>query len=70
MIEEEKKRLTTLLNYFTKHNKEHSEELIELAEKAKKVANDVVRDDILEAARLMDESTEFLKMAFVELSKD
>jgi hypothetical protein len=70
MIEGEKKRLTTLLNYLIKHNEEHSGELIELAEKVKTVANDVVRDDILEAARLMGESTEFLKQAFMELSKD
>jgi hypothetical protein len=70
MIEGEKERLTTLLNYLIKHNEEHSEELIELAEKAKTVAKDVVRDDILGAARLMDESTEYLKLALAELSKD
>jgi hypothetical protein len=70
MIEGGKERLTTLLNYLIKHNEEHSAELIELAEKAKTAANDVVRDDILEAARLMDASTESLKLAFMELSKD
>ena len=70
MIEGDKERLTTLLNYLFKHNEEHSKELIELAEKAKTVANKVVRDDILEAARLMDESTEYLKLALVELNKD
>jgi hypothetical protein len=70
MIEGEKERLTALLNYLIKHNEEHSEELIELAERAKTVAKDVVRDDILEAARLMSESTEYLKLALAELSKD
>jgi hypothetical protein len=70
MVEGEKERLTTLLDYLIKHNEGHSVELIELAEKVKIVANDAVRDDILEATRLMDESTEFLKLPFMELSKD
>jgi hypothetical protein len=66
----EKGKLTTLLNYLIEHNREHSEELTELAEKVKKVANDVIREDIQEAARLMNESTEYLKQALMKLRKD
>ena len=70
MVEIEKQKLTKLLNYLIEHNGEHSEELTELSEKVKMVASDVVRDDIREAAQLMDESTKYLKQALVKLSKD
>ena len=66
----EREKLTTLLNYLIEHNGEHSEELTELAEKVEILANDVVRDDIREAAQLMNKSTEYLKQALVKLSKD
>ena len=69
MMEGEEQKLPTLLSYFIQHNGEHSDELMELAEKTKTIANDVVRDHIREAARLMNESTEYLKRALVELDK-
>ena len=71
MTEEmEKGKLVTFLNYLIDHNGEHSEELTELAEKVNTGINDVVSDDIRAAARLMNESTEYLKKALMKLSKD
>ena len=71
MTEEmEKGKLVTFLNYLIEHNGEHSEELRELAEKVDKGTNDVARDEIRAAARLMNESTEYLKKALMKLSKD
>jgi hypothetical protein len=69
-MENGKERLTALLDYLIEHNGEHSEELTGLAERAKTVANDIVRDDLREAARLMNDSSEHLKHAVMELSKE
>ena len=66
----EKGKLITLLNYLTEHNREHSKELMELAEKAKTVAKSDVQNNIEEAARLMNESTEYLKQALMKLNTD
>lgn len=70
MIEKSKEKLTTLLNYLIDHNKDHSEELKELAEKVVGVTGDTVQSHILEAARLLDKSTVSLAKALSELSKD
>ena len=70
MVEQDKEKLKTLLDYLIKHNGEHCEELRELAENAKTMAMDLAKEDIREAARLMSESTEYLKKALTELMKD
>lgn len=69
-MEVEREKLITLLNYLIEHNGEHSEELVQLVDKAKTIANDAVLDNIREAAGLMSESTEHLKQALMELEKD
>jgi hypothetical protein len=70
MIEKSKEKLTTLLSYLIDHNRDHSEELKGLAEKVIGVTGDIVQSHILEAARLLDESTGSLAKALSELSKD
>ena len=65
----ERERLPRLLNHLMEHNLDHSKELTELAEKAKTVAADAVLDDIREAARLMNESADYLKQALTKLGK-
>ena len=70
MEKQGKNKLVTLLNYLIEHNGEHSQELLEVAEEAKSVANDSVQSSIREAARLMDESTKSLKQALQELGKN
>ncbi|MFC2058909.1 hypothetical protein ACFLTS_04615 [Chloroflexota bacterium] len=70
MAEHDKERLKTLLDYLIEHNREHSEELRELAENAKTMDMGLAKEDIREAARLMVESTEYLKKALMEFRKD
>ena len=70
MIEKGKEKLTTLLSYLIDHNRDHSKELKELAEKVIGMTGDIVQNDILEAARLLDKSTESLTKALSELGKD
>jgi hypothetical protein len=69
-MESEKGKLITLLNYLIEHNTEHSKELTELAEKSKAVANNAALNKIRKASRIMMESTEYLKQALAEVSKD
>ena len=70
MIEKGKEKLTLLLSYLIDHNSGHSEELKELAEEVTGVTGDTVQRHILEAARLLDKSTESLTKALSELDKD
>jgi hypothetical protein len=69
-MESEKGKLITLLKYLIEHNAEHSKELTELAEKSKAVANNTALNKIRKASRIMIESTEYLKQALAEVSKD
>lgn len=70
MAEQDKEKLITLLDYLIRHNGEHSEELKELADKTKVIAAGVAQENMLEAARLINESNEYLKKALMELNKD
>ena len=69
-MEDEKEKLITLLNYLIEHNTDHSTELTELAGNSEIAASDLVRSNIREAARMMTESTEYLKQALAEVRKD
>ena len=69
-MDDEKEKLITLLNYLIEHNAEHSMELTELAKNSEIVDSDIVRSKIQEAARVMSESTEYLKQALAEVNKD
>ena len=69
MVENDAGKLITLLNYLVEHNNEHGEELTQLAEKVEGVAGDVARDHLLEAAQLMEKSTNSLVKALAELNR-
>ena len=64
---DDREKLATLLSYLVDHNREHSQELTELAEKVTGAEEKTVRGHILKAAQLMDQSTEFLIKALAEL---
>lgn len=69
MVETDEQRIVVLLNYLVGHNRDHSQELRELAEEVKGLTGGNVVQHVLEAAQLMDKSTESLKKALSELSK-
>lgn len=69
-METDKERLLILLKYLIDHNKEHGQELRELATKAKGVVTETTEGYILEAAQRMDDSIESLTKALSELSKN
>jgi hypothetical protein len=50
----EKEKLRVLLDYWVKHNREHSEEFREWAEKARESAEPDIGSDIMEAVENMD----------------
>ncbi len=70
MVESDRGKLRTLLNYLIDHNREHSQELKALAEGLKGTDRNTVSSHILEAARLLDGSTDSLAKALAELKED
>ena len=67
MIEADKEKLSTLLDYWIEHNREHRDEFREWAERAKGFAGVAVLGHLLEAAQQMDKANEFLAQALEEL---
>ena len=67
MEDDDKDKLAALLSYLVEHNREHSQELTELAKKVTEVEEEAIRGHILKAAQLMDDSTESLIKALSEL---
>ena len=54
MEQAEKDKLRILLDYWVKHNREHSEEFREWAEKARASGEPDIGSDIMEAVESMD----------------
>jgi len=69
MHEAEKGKLKTLLNHWTEHNKEHTQEFREWAEKAKSFGQATVHDDIMQAVQQMNKANEFLLKALERLKE-
>ena len=69
MANDEKTKLRTMLNYWIKHNKEHSGEFREWAEKAKVLGEAEAGEDMLEAAQAMDKANEPLLRALARLER-
>lgn len=63
MAEDEREKLKILLNYWMEHNREHSQEFEEWANKAKSFGEAQVSEEIVQAAREMDKATEYLSRA-------
>ena len=63
MGNDERAKLRTLLNYWLEHNKEHSQEFREWAEKAKVLGEAEAYEEMLQAAQQMDKASEYLSQA-------
>ena len=60
-------KLSTMLNYWMEHNKEHSQEFREWADKARGFGEAEVYEEILAAAQEMDRVNESLSRALKRL---
>ena len=67
MDNEEMAKLMTLLNYWTKHNKEHGQEFKEWSDKIKVSGEAEASEDLLQAAQEMDKASECLLRALKRL---
>ena len=67
MGDDERVKFRTLLNYWIEHNKEHSQEFGEWAQRAKALGEAEVGEDMLEAAKAMDKANEPLLRALTRL---
>jgi nickel/cobalt exporter len=63
----EREKIKILLNHWIKHNKEHSQEFREWAEKAEGLGDAETSVDILEAAQQMDKANDALVRALKRL---
>jgi nickel/cobalt exporter len=57
MVSDDKTRLKTLLSYWVDHNREHSQEFREWADKASKMGEGGVAKDLLKAVGDMEKVT-------------
>jgi len=69
MAEDEREKLKTLLDYWMEHNKEHSREFQEWANRAERLGETGASQEILHAAEEMDKATESLSQALRRLEK-
>ena len=67
MSNDERAKLRTLLNYWIEHNKEHSQEFREWADKAKEFGEAEASEEMLQAAQEMDKASKFLSQALSRL---
>jgi nickel/cobalt exporter len=69
MDSNERNKLKTLLNYWIEHNREHSQEFQEWADKAKVMGEVKVAEEILQAVRAMDNATALLSRSLKRLEE-
>ncbi len=69
IMADEKMKLSTMLNYWMEHNKEHSREFREWADKARGFGEAKVSEEILAAAQEMDRADESLSRALKRLER-
>jgi len=67
MIEEEKTKLKTLLEYWIEHNNEHNEEFKEWADRTRVVGETEVSDEISQAVQQIDKANRLLTQALKRL---
>jgi len=70
MGNDERAKLRTILNYWVEHNKEHSQEFREWANKAKTLGEAEVSEEILAAAQEMDKASKFLSQSLRRLGEE
>jgi len=69
MVNEERAKLRTLLNYWIEHSKEHGQEFEEWAGKVKEFGDAEAAEEMLQAVRDMDKASECLQRALRRLEK-
>jgi len=69
MSSDERAKLRTILNYWVEHNKEHSQEFREWANKAKALGEAEAGEEILAAAQEMDKANKFLSQCLRRLEE-
>ncbi len=67
MGNDEKAKLRTLLNYWIEHNREHSQEFRDWADKAQGFGELEVSKEILQAAQKIDQAGELLSRVLRKL---
>ena len=70
MDNDERAKLRTLLTYWIEHNKEHSQEFREWAEKAKGFREAEAGEEMLQATQEMDKASKFLSQALERLEEE
>jgi len=69
MDSDERTKLRALLNYWVEHNREHSQEFKEWADKAKVLGEVEVAEEILQAAQEMDKASGLLSRSLKRLEE-
>ena len=69
MGNDERAKLRTMLGYWIDHNKEHSQEFREWAEKARSFGEVAAGEEMLQAAQEMDKASKFLSQALGRLEE-
>jgi nickel/cobalt exporter len=70
MVSDEGAKLRTLLNYWVEHNREHSEEFKEWADKAKAMGEVEVAGEMLQAVQEMDKASGLLSQSLKRLEEE
>lgn len=63
MSSDERAKLRVLLDHWVKHNREHSQEFSEWADRTKTLGETEVGREMLQAAQAMDSASDFLSQA-------
>jgi len=66
---DERDKLKALLNYWIEHNREHSQEFKEWADKAKILGEVEIAEEILQAAQEMDKASGLLSQSLKRLEE-
>lgn len=69
MGSDERAKLKVLLNYWMEHNREHSQEFTEWADKAKALGEVEIAEEILQAAQEMDKASVLLSQSLKRLEE-
>jgi len=70
MSSDERAKLKTLLNYWVEHNREHSQEFKEWADKARVMGEAKVAEEMLRAVQAMDRASGLLSQSLKRLEEE
>jgi nickel/cobalt exporter len=70
MGSDERAKLKTLLNYWVEHNREHSQEFKEWADKARVMGEAKVAEEMLQAVQAMDRASGLLSQSLKRLEEE